>query len=104
MILVEAAELDHIVNRLHTKNKKLALMSYQAHPAIHAEAWRHLPADPVGYAHDLYAGLRELDHAHADLILVEALPQDKDWQGVNDRLRRAAFDSRDVLKGLLDHA
>ncbi|MFZ6653644.1 L-threonylcarbamoyladenylate synthase [Undibacterium sp. TJN19] len=101
VILIEAAELDDTVNRLHAKNKKLALMSYQAHPAIKAEAWRHLPADPVGYAHDLYAGLRELDHAHADLILVEALPQDKDWQGVNDRLRRAAFDSRDVLQGLL---
>ncbi|MFZ6781161.1 L-threonylcarbamoyladenylate synthase [Undibacterium sp. Ji83W] len=103
VILVEAAELDDTVNRLHAKNKKLALMSYQAHPAIQAEAWRHLPADPVGYAHDLYAGLRELDHAHADLILVEALPQDKDWQGVNDRLRRAAFDSRDILKALLDN-
>lgn len=102
VILVEAAELDDTVNRLHAKNKKLALMSYQAHPAIHAEAWRHLPADPVGYAHDLYAGLRELDHAHADLILVEALPEDKDWQGVNDRLRRAAFDSRDVLRGMLE--
>ena len=101
VILVEAEELDDTVNRLHAKNKKLALMSYQSHPAIHAEAWRHLPADPTGYAHDLYAGLRELDHAHADLILVEALPQSKDWQGVNDRLRRAAFDSRDVLQGLL---
>jgi L-threonylcarbamoyladenylate synthase len=49
----------------------------------------------------LYAGLRELDHAHADLILVEAIPQDKEWLGVNDRLRRAAFDSRDVLQKIL---
>jgi L-threonylcarbamoyladenylate synthase len=39
--------------------------------------------------------------AHADIILVEALPQDNAWQGVNDRLQRAAFDSRDVLQRLV---
>jgi len=101
VIQVAPPELDDIVSRLQAKGKRLALMSYQAHPAIHADAWRHLPADPVGYAHDLYAGLRELDHAHADLILVESLPDEKDWQGVNDRLRRAAFDSRGILQTLL---
>ena len=52
--------------------------------------------DPA-YAHDLYADLRELDHAlDADIILVEALPTTREWQGVADRLRRAAFDSQGV--------
>lgn len=101
VVQVSSEALDQVVIRLQQKGKKLALMSYQAHPAIHASAWRHLPAEPAGYAHDLYAGLRELDHAHADVILVEALPQEKDWQGVNDRLRRAAFDSQGVLAQLL---
>ena len=101
VVQVAVSELDDVVHQLQKTGKKLALMSYLAHPAIQADAWRHLPNDPIGYAHDLYAGLRDLDHAHADVILVEALPQEKDWQGVNDRLRRAAFDSRDVLQKML---
>jgi len=45
--------------------------------------------------------LREMDSRRADVILVEALPQTADWQGINDRLRRAAFDSSGILKRLL---
>lgn len=52
-------------------------------------AWRLLPADPVGYAHDLYAALRDMDHAGVDLIVVEALPASAEWAAVADRLRRA---------------
>ncbi len=48
-----------------------------------------LPAEPVGYAHDLYAALRELDHAGVELIVVEAIPETPAWQAVADRLRRA---------------
>ena len=53
-------------------------------------AWRLMPADPVGFAHDLYAALRDMDHAGVDLIVVEALPQGAEWAAVADRLRRAA--------------
>jgi L-threonylcarbamoyladenylate synthase len=35
------------------------------------------------------------------LILVEAPPITAEWQGVNDRLNRAAFDSRFLLAQLL---
>ncbi len=55
--------------------------------------WRLMPADPVGYAHDLYGALRDLDHAGVDLIVVEALPTGADWAAVADRLRRAAAGS-----------
>jgi L-threonylcarbamoyladenylate synthase len=48
-----------------------------------------MPADPVGYAHDLYAALREMDHAGVSLIVVEALPEQSAWAAVADRLRRA---------------
>jgi L-threonylcarbamoyladenylate synthase len=60
-----------------------------------------LPPAPEDYAHDLYAALRAMDAANADIILVEAPPNDSKWQGVNDRLRRAAFDSAGVLSRLL---
>ena len=51
--------------------------------------WKMLPAEPVGYAHDLYAALRDMDHAGVDLIVVEALPAGAEWAAVADRLRRA---------------
>lgn len=60
-----------------------------------------MPHAVNAYAHDLYAALRDMDQTGADLILVEALPQDAQWQGVNDRLRRAAHDSAGVLRALL---
>jgi L-threonylcarbamoyladenylate synthase len=49
-----------------------------------------LPADPVGYAHGLYAALRVLDARHAHLILVERPPDGNDWNAVLDRLNRSA--------------
>jgi len=54
-----------------------------------ATAWKRLADEPVGYAHDLYAALRDLDHAGVDLIVVEALPETPIWAAVADRLRRA---------------
>ena len=51
------------------------------------------PAAAIEYAHDLYATLREMDAAGADLLLVELPPQTREWDGINDRLRRASFDA-----------
>lgn len=60
-----------------------------------------LPGTAAGYAHDLYAALRAADNAGAELIVIEAPPCTNAWQGVNDRLRRAAHDSTGVLAKLL---
>jgi len=65
----------------------------QPPPAGMPHLWRLLAADPVAYAHDLYATLREIDHAGVDLIVVEAPPDRPDWTAVADRLRRAAAGS-----------
>ncbi len=70
-------------------------------PVNVAHAQIVMPQTAASYAHDLYAALRDMDHTGADLILVEALPSDTHWQGVNDRLRRAAHDSAGVLQSLL---
>jgi L-threonylcarbamoyladenylate synthase len=61
----------------------------------------HMPSDPQAYAQVLYAQLRALDQVGADLILVEQPPKTTAWQGINDRLQRAAFDSAGVLERLL---
>jgi L-threonylcarbamoyladenylate synthase len=58
--------------------------------------WRRMPADPITAAHDLFAGLRELDDQVRALgggeIWVSAPPADPAWDGVRDRLSRAAAD------------
>ncbi|MDY7539054.1 L-threonylcarbamoyladenylate synthase [Undibacterium sp. RTI2.1] len=101
VVLIAEDTLESTIQQLLDSGKKVAVMRYQEHVQQNVQALKVIVADPSVYAHDLYAGLRELDAAHADVILVEMLPDDHAWQGVNDRLRRAAFDSRDVLQKLL---
>ena len=52
--------------------------------------WQVLPADPAAAAHEVFAVLRLLDAAGAREIWVEAPPRDPAWDGVRDRLSRAA--------------
>jgi L-threonylcarbamoyladenylate synthase len=68
--------------------KRVVLLSLAALPE--GCAGIALPADSAGYAHGLYAALRELDGQHAHLIVVERPPDDMAWIAVNDRLRRSA--------------
>jgi L-threonylcarbamoyladenylate synthase len=56
-------------------------------PIRHAVAMSH---DPRAYARDLFAQLHRLDDLGCDLILTEQVPGDTAWDGVRDRLRRAA--------------
>ena len=55
--------------------------------------WIQLPDDAMRYGHDLYARLREADEHGARVILIESPPEKKEWDAVNDRLRRAATGS-----------
>jgi L-threonylcarbamoyladenylate synthase len=49
-----------------------------------------MPAQPEAAAHELFAALRELDALGVQLIWVEEPPEGAEWDGVRDRLRRAA--------------
>jgi L-threonylcarbamoyladenylate synthase len=49
-----------------------------------------MPGDAPTAAHDLFADLRELDALGVELIWVETPPEDPAWDGVRDRLSRAA--------------
>ena len=55
--------------------------------------WKQSPAEPAGFAHDLYASLRALDALGCARILVQQPPAGEAWLAVNDRLRRAAAGS-----------
>lgn len=49
-----------------------------------------LPNQAGGYAHGLYAAMRQLDAGGQHLLLVERPPEGAQWLAVHDRLRRAA--------------
>jgi L-threonylcarbamoyladenylate synthase len=98
----DTATLADTLSRLQGAGRKVALIHYSDLPATHAAI--RLPASPEGFAHALYAALRAMDGATADVILVEAPPQDGPWLGVNDRLRRAAHGSTGIVHGLINDA
>ncbi len=52
--------------------------------------FRPMPADAAAVAHELFAVLREFDTAGVAAIWVERPPADPAWDGVRDRLQRAA--------------
>lgn len=51
---------------------------------------QHLPSDARGYAAGIYAALHAVDEAGCDEVLVELPPAAAEWDGVRDRLTRAA--------------
>ncbi len=55
-----------------------------------AVPWRRMPPDAAAAAHELFLALRELDASGASLIWVEQPPDTPEWDGVRDRLQRAA--------------
>lgn len=68
----------------------VAVYSRQADIPSGLAAHRRMPEDAAAAAHDLFAVLRELDASGATRIWVECPPAAPAWDGVNDRLRRAA--------------
>ncbi|WP_075256901.1 L-threonylcarbamoyladenylate synthase [Herbaspirillum camelliae] len=100
VVQVAPDELATVLEKLAALGKKIALIARLQRSGL-VSVTRTMPDTADAYAHDLYAALRDMDHTGADLIVVEALPISGQWQGVNDRLRRAAFDSQGLLARLL---
>lgn len=68
----------------------LAVYSRRVDAAVAGLRWHRMPDDPAEAAHELFAVLRQLDAEGATEIWVEQPPDDPAWEGVLDRLRRAA--------------
>lgn len=90
MRLITSERLLDFLNAQRHKGDVCGVIGHSQLPqAVMPHRWRMLPANPTGYAHDLYAALRDMDHAGLSMIAVEALPEDPAWAAVADRLRRA---------------
>ncbi len=65
---------------------------YARHPLAHPRQvlWQPMPDDATAAARELFATLRALDDRGVGLIWVEAPPPGAAWDGVRDRLQRAA--------------
>ena len=71
-----------------------------AHIAVYARSivriqssqvlYRRMPDDALATANQLFAVLRDFDAQGVKLIWIELLPEDSIWDGVRDRLSRAA--------------
>jgi L-threonylcarbamoyladenylate synthase len=68
----------------------LAVYSNFACPRRQDLLHRRMPADAAAAAHELFAVLRGFDDAGVQQIWVEAPPAGAAWDGVRDRLQRAA--------------
>src|SRR5690606_2784563 len=60
---------------------------HTAHPHMHLQ---RMPDAPLQAARELFSKLRDFDGLGAQLIWIETPPSPADWEGVRDRLQRAA--------------
>ena len=100
VVLLDPEALAPTLARLASAGRRAALIVTEAAAASGA-VHVLLPAQPDGYAQGLYAALREMDAAGADVIIVERPPQNAAWLGINDRLCRAAHGSDQTLAALV---
>ena len=86
--LVPAEQWDRV---LAAESRARAVMAFRAQPPGDASLkWIRMALDAQACARNLYANLRELDASGCEVILAEAPPPGPRWEGVRDRLGRAA--------------
>ena len=89
--LMDAKALQTALDILDTDAKNIAVYSrQQMHSASTTILFRRMPEDAAQAAQQLFATLRELDQPDIKLIWVETPPEDAVWDGVRDRVTRAA--------------
>lgn len=76
--------------QLEERDERVAVLARGARaPEGFDGVWIGAPNDAASYARTLYANLRALDVANADMILIEQVPDGSDWTAIRDRLVRA---------------
>ncbi|HYX91391.1 MAG TPA: L-threonylcarbamoyladenylate synthase [Myxococcaceae bacterium] len=90
LVLTEPADAASKAVQLARAGQRVAVIA-PAEVEVPTEATRfEIPADPPGFARELYRLLREIDAAGYDVIVAAAPPESGLGVAVRDRLRRAA--------------
>ena len=92
VVLMAAAELAHRLGQLGPAGApfKLAVYSRSEPQAAGGFIFRPMPADAAAAARERFAVLRGLDTLGVQQVWVEIPPDAPEWEGVQDRLQRAA--------------
>lgn len=89
--LMAASEIAQRMQGLGVHANNLGVWSRDVLPDAGAGVmWRQQSSWPATAAHDLFAVLRDLDARGVQQIWVELPPDTPEWEGVRDRLQRAA--------------
>jgi L-threonylcarbamoyladenylate synthase len=91
--LMHAADWQKALGALgpHTQNLALWSVEKPANELMGAGlVWRAMPADANQAAHDLFSVLRDFDARGVRTIWIEMPPDSPEWEGVRDRIQRAA--------------
>ena len=91
--LMEASALQAGLDLLGTDAAHLAVYArtpLRTAAGAHGVQLRRMPSDAAAAAAELFAVLRELDDQGTRLLWIESPPDTPDWEGVRDRLQRAA--------------
>ncbi len=89
--LMDAAQLQSALDLLGPEGRHIAV--YHRSPLRSASRAIHLramPGDALATARELFGTLRDFDELGVRLIWIETPPDSADWEGVRDRLQRAA--------------
>lgn len=79
-------------NAIVQKERIAVLATHPAPFEMPQVIWHIAPADPIGYAQELYANLRALDALGCNRLYVQK-PVGQPWHAIYDRLKRAAAGS-----------
>lgn len=88
--LMAGGQIQAALDVLGQDAKHIAVYTRTTQRAARAVVQRRMPAQAAACAQELFAVLRELDATGVKLIWVETPPEGTDWDGVRDRLQRAA--------------
>jgi L-threonylcarbamoyladenylate synthase len=88
--LMSGEQIQAALDVLGQDAKHIAVYTRSTQRAARAVLQRRMPTDAAACAKELFAVLRALDATGVKLIWVETPPEGADWDGVRDRLQRAA--------------
>ena len=88
--LMSATEIDAKLQALGPHANNLGVWSATRPDAGAGVLWRSQPQHAERAAHDLFGVLRDLDARGVQQIWVQLPPETPEWEGVRDRLQRAA--------------